>query len=73
MVQLGKWVYFYNSFIGFELYEIKVRKTIFLAIKVTFCNFNSQKLGESEMKWAENLTLSTVWDADVNRQEAQIK
>ena len=34
-------------------------------------NFNSPKLGQLETKWTENLTLSTVWDADANGQEAQ--
>ena len=56
-------------FIGIVLYEIKIRKTIFLAMKInTFCNFNSPKLGQLETKWAENWTLDTVQDADTTEQ-----
>ena len=36
-------------------------------------NFNSPELGLLKLKWVENLTLSTVWDADVNGQKAQTK
>ena len=39
----------------------------------TSFNFNSPKLGKLETKLAENLSLSTVWDADANGQEAQAK
>ena len=39
-------------------------------MKTFVFNINSPKLGEWETKWTENLTLSTVWDADANGQEA---
>ena len=75
-IENRKWdqVYIYYI-IGFVFYDVKIRKTIFWAMKVNmfFNKFNSPKLGQLETEWPENLTLSTVWDADANAQETQSK